>query len=163
MSKWQNKLRWDWYEAAFTEWGTKPQTGDSGWWKAWYEHIPKISWGWVRITTNSGCYRMGSTQSLLSITYRRKSSFRWNGNQLSVLHTIHNWLVGLHKGRQDIMINNNTFITYIVQIKCAYDQMHIDFQRRNGISGPPPPTFQLTSRGIFFFFSDKAQIGSHRP
>ena len=36
------------------------------------------------------------------------------------------------------MINNNTFITYIVQIKCAYDQMHIDFQRRNGISGPPP-------------------------
>ena len=73
-----------------TEWGTKSQTGDSGWWKAWYEHIPKISWGWVRITTNSGCYRMGSTQSLLSITYRRKSSFRWNGNQLSVLHTIHN-------------------------------------------------------------------------
>ena len=61
------------------------------------------------------------------------------------------------------MINNNTFITYIVQIKCAYDQMDIDFQRRNGISGPPPPTFQLTRRGLFFFFSDKAQIGSHRP
>lgn len=50
------------------------------------------------------------------------------------------------------MINNNTFITYIVQIKCAYDQMDIDFQRRNGISGPPPPTFQLTGRGLFFFF-----------
>lgn len=61
------------------------------------------------------------------------------------------------------MINNNTFITYIVQITCTYDQMHIDFQRRNGISGPLPPTFQLTWRGIFFFFSDKAQIGSHRP
>ena len=54
----------------------------------------------------------------------------WNGKQLfthkppfrAVLHIIHNWLVGLHKGRQDI----------------------IDFQRPDGFSGPQLSAFQLT-------------------
>lgn len=39
-----------------------------------------------------------------------------------VLKIIHNWLVGLHKGRQDIIV----------------------FQRPGGFSGPLLPAFQLT-------------------
>ena len=54
----------------------------------------------------------------------------WNGKQLFthkppvwvVLQIIHNWLVGLHKGRQDIIV----------------------FQRPDGFSGPLLPAFQLT-------------------
>ena len=55
---------------------------------------------------------------------------RWNGKQLfthkpplrAVLQIIHNWLFGLHKGRQDI----------------------IDFQRPDAFSGPLLSAFQLT-------------------
>ena len=54
----------------------------------------------------------------------------WNGKQLfthkppvrAILQIIQNWLVGLHKGRQDI----------------------IDFQRPDGFSGPLLSAFQLT-------------------
>ena len=94
------------------------------------------------------CCWTGSTRSLLSITYKRKSSVGQNGKQLlkhkppfrAVLQIIHNWLVGLYKGRQEIM----------------------DFQRPDSISGSLPPSFQLTRliqvsniynwRGFFPFF-----------
>lgn len=54
----------------------------------------------------------------------------WNGKQLfmhkpplwAVLQIIQNWLIGLHKGRQDI----------------------VDLKRPAGVSGPPLPAFQLT-------------------
>ena len=99
------------------------------------------------------CCRTGSTRSLLSITYKRKSSVGQNGKQLlkhkppfrAVLQIIHNWLVGLYKGRPEIM----------------------DFQRPDNISGSLPPAFQLTSliqvsniynwRGFFSIFSYRAQ------
>lgn len=78
----------------------------------------------------------------------------WIGKQLfthkppvrAVLQIIHNWLVGLHKGRQDI----------------------IDFQRPDGFSGPLLSAFQLTCLiqlmdiYILVIFSDRAQLGSHR-
>lgn len=64
----------------------------------------------------------------------------------AVLQIIHNWLVGLHKGRQDL----------------------IDFQRPDGFSGPLLSAFQLTwliqlmDIYILVIFSDRVQLGSHR-
>ena len=52
---------------------TKPQTRGSRWRKARSAHIPKTSWGWLCIMTNSGCCWTGSRRSLSSITYWRKS------------------------------------------------------------------------------------------
>ena len=53
VSKRQNKLTWERYEAAFKGVEDKAINPGSGWWEARCEYIPKISWRWVPITVSA--------------------------------------------------------------------------------------------------------------
>ena len=91
----------------WTEWRTKPHTGGSGWWKARCKHIPKISWGLVRLRQTVGaaerdphgaCWvSLGGGRSESSVRQNSKQLFTHKPPFPAVLQ-IHNWLVGPSQG-----------------------------------------------------------------
>ena len=68
----QNKLTWDQYEAALNRVEDKATYRGFRMVKGTMRKYNRNKLGLSAITTNGGCCRMGSTRSLLSITWRRK-------------------------------------------------------------------------------------------